>query len=121
LHHKSWIVQISCLKARRRNELEQLLAIFDQSNRTNDNHILNVKEENFPEKYRPIIRRLKGAASDSKVKKQMKEEEEIIRYLRDVARIEINKALKEKDKIIEEKEKIIEAMKNELERLKNNH
>jgi len=94
LHHKSWIVQISCLKARRRNELEQLLSVFDQSNRTSDNHILNVREENFPEKFRPIIRRLKGAASDSVVKKQMKEEDEIFKYLRDVARIEANKLLK---------------------------
>ena len=108
LHHKSWIVQISCLKERRRNELEQLLSVFDQSNRTSDSHILNVKEEDFPEKFRPIIRRLKGAASDSKVKKQMKEEDEIFKYLRSFARIEAAKALKEKDKTIEQKDKTIE-------------
>jgi len=126
LHHKSWIVQISCLKARRRNELEQLLSVFDQSNRTSDIHILNVKEEDFPEKFRPIIRRLKGAASDSKVKKQMKEEDEIFKYLRDVARIEANKMIKEKDKALEEnkkaleeKNKAIEAMQKEIERLNN--
>ena len=125
LHHKSWIVQISCLKARRRNELEQLLSIFDQSNRTSDIHILNVKEEDFPEKFRPIIRRLKGAASDSKVKKQMREDDEFLKYYRDVVRIEANKMLKEKDKLIEEnqkaleeKDKTIEAMQKEIERLK---
>ena len=139
LHHKSWIVQISCLKKRRRNELEQLLSIFDQSNRTSDNHILNVHEEDFPEKYRLIIRRLKGAASDSTVKKQMKEEDEIFTYLRDVARIEANKMFKEKekelkekekeleenkktieekDKTIEEKDKTLETMQKEIERLK---
>ena len=123
LNHKSWIVQISCLKARRRNELEQLLSVFDQSNRTSDHHILNVREEDFLEKFRPIIRRLKGAASDSNVKKQMKEEEEIFTYLRDVARIEMNKAekkLKEKEKTIEEKEKTIEEKEKriaELEKL----
>jgi len=115
LNHKSWIVQISCLKERRRNELEQLLSVFDQSNRTSDHHILNVKEENFPEKFRPIIRRLKGAASDSVVKKQMKEEDEIFKYLRDVARIETNKMLKEKDKIIEENKKTIEESKKTIE------
>jgi hypothetical protein len=115
LHHKSWIVQISCLKARRRNELEQLLSIFDQSNRTSDVHILNVKEEGFPEKYRPIIRRLKGAASNSDVKKQMKEEDEIFKYLRDCARIEANKLLKEKDRTIEENKKEIEENKKEIE------
>jgi hypothetical protein len=132
LNHKSWIIQISCLKARRRNELEQLLSVFDQSNRTSDHHILNVRDEDFPEKLRPIIRRLKGAASDSTVKKQMKEEDEIFKYLRDAARIEANKMLKEKDKAleenkktieenkktIEEKDKTIEAMQKEIERLK---
>ena len=105
LHHKSWIVQISCLKERRRNELEQLLSVFDQSNRTSDVHILNVREEDFPDKFRPLIRRLKGAVSDSAVKKQMKEEDEIVKYLRDFARIEATKALKDKDKEIAEKDK----------------
>ena len=108
LNHKSWIVQISCLKERRRNELEQLLAVFDQSNRTSDVHILNVKEGDFPEKFRPIIRRLKGAVSDSKVKKQMKEEDEIFKYLRNVARIETAKALKEKEKALKEKDKALQ-------------
>ena len=108
LNHKSWIVQISCLKERRRNELEQLLSVFDQSNRTSDRHILNVREDDFPDKFRPLIRRLKGAASDSTVKKQMKEDDEILEYLRDFARIEAAKMLKEKEKMIEEKEKTIE-------------
>ena len=108
LNHQSWIVQISCLKERRRNELERLLSVFDQSNRTSDNHILNVWEADFPEKFRPVVRRLKGAASNSKVKKQMKEEDEIFRYLRDVARIEANKALKEKDREIKERDQTIE-------------
>ena len=121
LHHKSWIVQISCLKERRRNELEQLLSVFDQSNRTSDVHILNVKEEDYPEKFRPVIRRLKGAASNSKVKKQMKEEDEVWKYLRNFARVEATKALKkaaealaEKDKTLAEKDKTIEENKNML-------
>jgi hypothetical protein len=108
LNHKSWIVQISCLKKRRRNELEQLLSVFDQSNRTSDCHILNVREEDFLEKFRPLIRRLKGAASNSTVKKQMREDDEVLKYLRDYARIETTKALKKKEKIIEKKEKMIE-------------
>jgi hypothetical protein len=115
LYHKSWIVQISCLKTRRRNELEQLLSVFDQSNRTSDMHILNINEEDFPEKFRPVIRRLKGAASDSRIKKQMKEDDEILKYLRDCARIEINKVLSKKDKEIEEKNKEIEEKDKEIE------
>jgi predicted phage tail protein len=93
------------LKERRRNELEQLLSVFDQNNRTSDVHILNVSEEDFIEKFRPIIRRLKGAASNSAVKKKMKEEDEILKYLRDCARIEASKVLKEKDKMIAKKDK----------------
>jgi len=115
LNHKSWIVQISCLKERRRNELEQLLSVFDQSNRTSDRHILNVREDDFPDKFRPLIRRLKGAASDSTVKKQMKEDDEILEYLRDFARIEAAKMLKEKEKMIEEKEKTIEEKEKTIE------
>jgi hypothetical protein len=116
LNHKSWIVQISCLKKRRRNELEQLLSVFDQSNRTSDSHILNVREEDFPEKFRPLIRRLKGAASNSTVKKQMKEEDEILKYLRDCVRIGITKALEKKEKMIEKKDKIIEENKKTIEK-----
>ena len=124
LNHKCWVVQISCLKKRRRNELEQLLSVFDQTNRTSDIHILNVREEDFPEKYRPVIRRLKAAASNKTVKRQMKEEDEIVRYLRDFARIEANKMLKEMEKeiaqdkiIIEEKDKTIEILQREIKRL----
>jgi hypothetical protein len=102
------VIQINCLKERRRNELEQLLAVFDQSNITRDWHILNVSEEEFPEKFRPIIRRLKSAASSSKVKKQMKVEDEFLSYLKDCIRVARGKAIKEKDKTIEEKDKTIE-------------
>jgi hypothetical protein len=122
LNHKSWVVQISCLKARRRTELEQLLSVFDQSNRTSDIHILNVNEEDFPEKFRPIIRRLKGAVSDSDVKKQMREEDEVVKYFRYALRIMVhkmvekkNKKLEEKDKKLEEKDKMLEENKKEIE------
>jgi hypothetical protein len=118
LHHKSWVVQINCLKDRRRNELEQLLAVFDQSNITKDWHILNVSEEDFPEKFRLIIRRLKSAASDSKVKKQMKVEDEFVRYLQDCIRVERDKAIEEKDKEIEEQKKEIEEKDKEIAELK---
>jgi hypothetical protein len=108
LHHKSWIVQINCLKSRRRNELEQLLAVFDQSNRDKDWHILNVREEDFPEKFRPIIRRLKSAASNPQVKRQMKAEDEFISYLQNCIRAERDKALEEKSKENEKLKKEVE-------------
>jgi hypothetical protein len=118
LHHKSWIIQISCLKERRRNELEQLLSVFDQSNRDKDWHILNIKEEDYPEKYRPVIRRLKSAASNPAVKRQMKAEDEFVRYLQDCIRVERDKALEESKKEIEENKKSLAEKDNENEKLK---
>ena len=115
LHHKTWIIQINCLKDRRRNELEQLLSVFDQSNITKDWHILNIKEEDFPEKFRLVIRRLKSAASNSTVKRQMKAEDEFLRYLKDCIRIGRDKALEESKKTIEENKKTIEESKKTIE------
>ena len=86
LNHKSWVVQISCLKKRRRSELETLLSVFDQSNITSDNHILNVSEEDFPEEYRHIVRRLKMAASNKEVMEQMQKEDMYLLYLKQVER-----------------------------------
>ena len=107
LHHKTWIIQISCLKERRRNELEQLLSVFDQSNRDKDWHILNIKEKDFPEKYRPVVRRLKSAASNPTVKRQMKVEDEFIMYLKDCVRVARGKALEESKKELEKNKKTL--------------
>ncbi|MDX2067257.1 MAG: hypothetical protein SFV55_02465 [Haliscomenobacter sp.] len=49
LTHDSYVISIEDLKARRRNELEIFLSVFDQTNRTDNHHILNVREEDFPE------------------------------------------------------------------------
>ena len=128
LNHKCWIVQINCLKKRRRNELEMLLSVFDQSNITDDNHILNVREEDFPEKYRPIIRRLKAAASNRTIKRQMREEDGFARYMQDWLYSE-SKALKEtlaeqdniiKDQALEldQKEKELDDLRKQMEELK---
>jgi hypothetical protein len=144
LNHKCWIVQISCLKKRRRNELEILLSAFDQNNRDeNSKHILNVNDEEIPEKYRPLFRRLKMAASSKEVKDQMKKEDGVLNYIKNWARVEANKAIKEKDeemakaleesqkenvqiikalaekdKALEESNKENEVLRQELERLK---
>ncbi len=61
LTHDSYVIQIPQLTEKRRTELEILLSVFDQSNITENHHIINVKEEDFPEKYRDIIRRLQIA------------------------------------------------------------
>jgi hypothetical protein len=109
LHHRSWIVQVNWLKEPRRTELEQLLSIFDQENRSSDFHFLNVCEEEFPEKYRPLIRRLKMAASSPEIKRQMQDEDVYLDYIRNSIREGVEakteeyiNALTEKDNTIAE-------------------
>ena len=118
LNHKSWVVQISCLKQRRRSELEKLLSVFDQSNITSDNHILNVSEEDFPEEYRHIVRRLKMAASNKEVMEQMKKEDMYLLYLKQVERKSEEKgeekATKKYEGIIAKKDQEINQKDQEL-------
>jgi hypothetical protein len=64
LNHESYTIPIPELKEKRRNELEKILSVFNQSNRTEDHHILNIKEEDFPEEFRELIRRLQKAANE---------------------------------------------------------
>jgi len=128
LNHESYTIPIPELKEKRRNELEKLLSIFDQSNRTEDHHILNVKEEDFPEEFRDFIRRLQKAANEPEIRRIMDIEDEIIEEIREFEREkerelaikdviidaqiktidEKEKAIEEKEKTIEEKEKMIE-------------
>ena len=109
LHHRSWIVQIRELKKRRRNDLEKILSIFDQSNVTDVRHILDVDDETFPEEYRHIIRRLRKAMEDPKKRREMELEDDIIRELQDKERRieEKERQIEEKDKALEEKDKTI--------------
>jgi len=115
LNHQSWVVQISCIQEPRRNELELLLSVFDQNNRTSNNHILNVREEDFPEKYRPLIRRLKQAAAIPEVKEQMTAEDEVLSYIKNLERIAASKVEKEKDVVIAQKDRELEEKDRELE------
>jgi len=117
LTHDSFIIQIPYLKDKRQSELLMLLSVFDQSTIKKDTHILNIKEEEFPEKYQPVIRRLQKAILEPKVRKTMDVEDEILKELENLERIvaknekiigEMNKTIEEKEKAIEEKEKAIE-------------
>jgi hypothetical protein len=124
LHHRSWIVQMVHLKRRRRNDLETLLSIFDQENRTQNHHILNIEEDSFPEIFRPVIRRLRMAAENEEMQGEMELEDDILKELQDNERViqeqrealeKKDKALEEKDKLLEEQGKVIEALKRQLE------
>jgi hypothetical protein len=116
LHHRSWIVQIRQLKERRRNDLEKILSIFDQSSITDIRYILNVDEENYPEAYRQIIRRLRKAMEDPKKRKEMELEDDIIREFQDKERqieekseaiIKMSKTIADNAKTIADKDQTI--------------
>jgi len=113
LTHDSFVIQIPELAHKRRNELEILLSVFDQSNAVdNEQHILNVKEEDFPERYRTIIRKLQTAVQDAEIKKKMILEDGILDELEEMDReIEeltdkVERTAQEKEKVEQEKEKV---------------
>ena len=81
LTHDSYIIQTARLKNRRRTELESILAVFDPDNIHGSEHILNVDETEFPEKYREIIRRLRKAAESEEMREIMHVEDEVFEEL----------------------------------------
>jgi hypothetical protein len=124
----SYVIQIPYLTDKRRNDLEILLSVFDQRNNVDkDHHILNVKESEFPEKYRPIIRKLQKAVEDNEVRKKMNMEDGIIDELEDLERTiedleQENELVKQKlDSIELEKEALRTELENLRKSLKNNN
>ncbi|MDR1500292.1 MAG: hypothetical protein LBI58_04860 [Tannerellaceae bacterium] len=58
LENRSWIVQMDQLGSQKRNDLEKLLALFDQDNVIGDHRIMHIDDEDFPSLYRVIMERL---------------------------------------------------------------
>ncbi len=118
LTHDSIVVQIDRLHNRRRTDLEQLLMVFDQGQaRRSDLHLLDILEENFPERYREVLRRLMRASSEQDIREGMDVEDEVLTTLQDHVResAELRRTLEEKDKTIEAKDKTIEEQERALE------
>jgi hypothetical protein len=110
LTHDSYIIQIPKLTKKRRNELEILLSVFDQSSRVEPyHHILNIREDDYPKKYSHLIRRLQKAVSDSEMKKRMDFEDGMLDDLKEMQRSidtleqKTRMISEEKDRITEEK------------------
>ena len=120
LHHTSWIVQVRQLKERRRNELENLLSVFNQDNITGNRHILNIDERPFSGEYRRIIRKLREASESKQVREEMQMEDDYISELlmKDELIAEKEKTIEENIKTIEENIKTIEEKDREIEELK---
>jgi len=104
----SYVIQIPYLTGKRRNDLEILLSVFDQSHPADkDHHILNIEERNFPEKYSMIIRKLQKAVQDTEIKKKMELEDGIIDEMEDMEReiedlTQENEQVKQKLDVVEQ-------------------
>ncbi len=125
LTHDSFVIQIPHLRPKYKTEIEQLLSIFDQHNIEKDKHILNINPDNYPGKYKRIIRRLQQAMVEEEVRDTMDLEDEYIEELENLERkIQIkDEKLEKKDKEIENKNieleknrQLIEKLKKELEK-----
>uniref|UniRef100_UPI004056BE44 hypothetical protein n=1 Tax=Candidatus Electrothrix sp. TaxID=2170559 RepID=UPI004056BE44 len=125
LTHDSVVVQIPRLRQPYRNDLEELLGIFDQTRKLSETaHILEIDEAGYPEKYARLVRRLLRAASDQQVMDTMDVEDDVLEELENLERTieskektieEREKTIGEKDKTIGEKEKTIEGQDRKLE------
>jgi hypothetical protein len=105
LNHLSWIVQVRHLKEKRRNELEDLLTIFDQDNITGNRHILEIDEKHYPEKYRPIMRKLQEAYASQEVRDSMQVEDDYISEL-----LELQKeVVKKREEIVQKDKEILKS------------
>lgn len=109
LTHDSYIIQIPYLKSSKRSSLETILSLFDQENKGEDEHIINIKESDYPKKYHPIIKRLLRAIADSDIRKKMDIEDEIIRDFQTMERI-----IEDKKKEVEEKDEEIKEQHSSL-------
>ncbi|PCI29609.1 MAG: hypothetical protein COB67_03800 [SAR324 cluster bacterium] len=109
LTHDSYVVQIPYLKHKRQNDLLTVLSIFDQGMQTADGegHILRIQENDFPEKYHEIIRRLQKAVAEPEVRETMDLEDEIIEDLQDKERMILKERIaKEQAQAEKEEERI---------------
>ena len=118
LTHDSYIIQIPRLREKRRNDLEILLSIFDQSRQASDNrHFLDLNEEDYPEEFRIVIRRLLKAAVEEDVCQTMDLEDDILDELESLERtiLKKEKVIENKERVIENKERVIEKKEKVIE------
>jgi predicted transposase/invertase (TIGR01784 family) len=110
LTHDTIVVQLPVLKQTvPRNEVEQALLIFEP---TPKQYYVEIDENLFPEKYKPIIKRLKMAAVNPQIYDRMKVEEEILLAFKLKDQYYENTIKKEREarlKALKEKEKEREA------------
>ncbi|WP_306599038.1 hypothetical protein [Geothrix sp. 21YS21S-2] len=111
LTHDAIVVQINRLKNRRRTDLERLLEVFDQGLASrSDPHLLDILEENFPERHREVLRRLMRAGAEQDVRGKMDVEDDLLATFQSHAResSDYRQVIKDQGQVIEQKDQVIE-------------
>jgi hypothetical protein len=123
LTHDSIIVQIPALKKQRRNDLEKALSVFEVGKVQE----VSINEDDYPERYKTVIRQLLKAIADNNIRKTMDIEDEILEDLEKKERlisrqrqelVEKDEKLAEKDEKLAEKDEIIKKLQDDLNKLK---
>lgn len=123
LTHDSIIVQIPALKKQRRNDLEKALSVFEVGKVQE----VSINEDDYPERYKTVIRQLLKAIADESIRKTMDVEDEILENLERKERLisrqqqelaEKDEKLTEKDEKLAEKDEMIKKLQDELNKLK---
>jgi len=82
LTHDSVMIQVGRLKDQRRNTLERVLSVFDGGQLKK--HMLDFDENDYPDDYAEVIRRLQKAIAEPKVLEMMNVEDELLADLLDL-------------------------------------
>ena len=119
LTHDSIIVQIPRLRGHVNNRLDEVLSVFDQSQKDHINHqVLTIDEDKFcgDSEMMHILHRLITAASDSKLRQDMNVEDEFFSAIenRDTAILQRDKKIEEQNKILETQGKEISQLKSQM-------
>jgi hypothetical protein len=76
LTHPSYILQIRRLREERRTKLEKFLSFFDQNQRTDDDFILDINEQEIDPEFREIAKHLNLASQDEEIIDKLLAEED---------------------------------------------
>jgi hypothetical protein len=118
LTHDCIVVQINRLKNRHRTELERLLEVFDQGRAPrSDPHLLDILEENFPDHYWEVLRRLMRAGAEPDLRGKMDVEDDILKAFQDQAResSDLRQVIVEKDQALQETAQALQETTRSLE------
>jgi hypothetical protein len=103
LTHDSIIVQIPALKTQRRNDLEKALSVFE-ADKVQE---VSINEDDYPERYKSVVRQLLKAIANEQIRKTMDVEDEILEDLEKKERL----ISRQKKELEENKQKLFETAK----------